>query len=368
MKKIWLSPPLITGKETAYVEDAIQSGWVAPAGTYLTRFAEKIKENTKSNHVALVNTGTAAIHLALKVLGIPSGAKVACSNFTFIASANPIKYIDAVPVFIGSEENTWNMDPDFLEEAIIEGKKKDKPIEAIIWVHAFGTIGEAEKIKHISVQYNIPLIEDAAEALGSYYSGVPAGSLGKVGILSFNGNKIVTTSGGGALISNDEKLVEDANYLSAQAKDENETYLHQHIGYNYQMSNISAALGYGQIIDLEMRVKKKRQLFEVYRDNLQSRFIFQPESENGFSNRWLTCAYLEGMKSEHLIQALENEGIEARHLYRPMTMQPLFKDCDYFGSGYEQILFKYGIALPSGVGLNSNEQERIIATIKKQMR
>ncbi|MEL0301634.1 MAG: DegT/DnrJ/EryC1/StrS family aminotransferase, partial [Flavobacteriaceae bacterium] len=319
---------------------------------------------------SVVQSGTAAIHLALRLLEIQQGDLILCQSFTFIGSSNPILYEKAIPVFIDSEATTWNMCPNALEEAIVDLDKKGKQPKAIIVVHLYGMPAKMNEIMAIAHRYNIPVIEDAAEALGSFVDGKSCGSFGDFGILSFNGNKIITTSGGGALLSNNVEALQRARFLATQAKDNAPHYEHTQMGYNYRMSNIAAAIGVGQLKVLDQRVAARRSNHDFYQAlfaNVEG-VQFLEEPEGYFSNRWLSCIIIDsavtGVSREDLRLALEKENIESRPLWKPMHLQPLFAHSDYYGTNFSEKLFQDGICLPSGSNLNPQEKERISSQLK----
>ncbi len=373
--KIWLSSPHMGEEEFEFVKDAFETNWIAPLGPHVNGFEDELAKVTNVKHVAALSSGTAAIHLALILLGVERDDEVICQSFTFSASANPIVYQGAIPVFVDSEIDTWNMDPVLLEETIKDRIKKGKKPKAIIVVHLYGMPAKLKEIRDISVKYQVPIIEDAAEALGSKYNNRPAGSFGKFGILSFNGNKIITTSGGGALLSNNKKLIEKARFLATQARDNAPHYQHSHIGYNYRMSNVLAGIGRGQLKVLDKRVKQRRGNFEFYKKHLNNigGIEFQPESENSFSNRWLTAITINskitnGITREDVRRALEKENIEARPLWKPMHLQPIFKNAPKYVNGTSEKLFKNGLCLPSGSNLTIKDLERIVKIIKAKVK
>lgn len=364
-KKIWLSPPHMGGTEMKYIQEAFHSNWIAPVGENVNAFEKQIETFIGSGKVAALFSGTAALHLALVLLGVGKGDFVICQSFTFAASANPIIYQGGIPVFVDSEKSTWNICPDALEHAILYCLKKRKKPKAIIAVHLYGMPAQLDEILALCNRYNIPLIEDAAEALGSEYKGRKVGSFGTFGIFSFNGNKIITTSGGGALWSDNPLLIEKAKYLAAQARDPALHYEHSATGYNYNLSNICAGIGRGQMEVLNMRIAQRRANFSFYQNKLQKLpgLKFQHEPSECFSNRWLTALTLDlncsPVSPKKLIKALENHNIEARHLWKPMHLQPVFKDAPYFGSNIAEHLFQTGICLPSGSSLLPEDLERI---------
>lgn len=358
MKKIWLSPPHMSGNEMKYIQEAFDSNWVAPLGPNVDDFEQEIANYVGVNHSVALSSGTAALHLALILLGIQPGDIVICPTFTFAASANPIVYLKATPVFIDSESLTWNICPDILEEAIKYHIKKGKKPKAIIGVHIYGMPMQLNEILFLCQKYEIPLIEDAAEALGSSYHGKKLGSFGKMSIFSFNGNKIITTSGGGALLSGDPLIIKKAKFLASQAKDEAPHYQHSEIGYNYRLSNICAGIGRAQLEVIDNRVKSRRDNFDFYRKELGSLpgISLQNEPPVFFSNRWLTCILIdpklsEGINPDKIRLFLEAKNIESRPLWKPLHLQPVFKDAPYFGGNVAEKLFERGLCLPSGSSL-----------------
>jgi dTDP-4-amino-4,6-dideoxygalactose transaminase len=370
--KIWLSSPHMSGKEKEFVDEAFATNWVAPLGPNVDGFENDLATYLGDNvKVAALSSGTAAIHLALILLGVQSGDEVICQSLTFSASANPIVYQNATPVFIDSEDETWNMSPYFLEEAIKDRIKKGKKPKAIIPVHLYGMPCKINEILNIANEYEIPVIEDAAEALGSLYFGKHAGIFGEIACLSFNGNKIITTSGGGAIVSKNEKYIQKAKFLATQARDPAPHYEHSHIGYNYRMSNISAGIGRGQMTVINERVQKRRKVFEQYKNLLDkiSGISFQNEPEGFFSNRWLTAIITDAEKTPHNISneniriALEKDNIESRPLWKPMHLQPVFKNAPFYGDKTSDKLFRQGLCLPSGSNLTEEEFERISAKL-----
>ena len=368
--KIWLSPPHISDNEKKYVDEAFSQNWIAPVGPHIDRFEEKISKISNDFGVAALSSGTAAIHLALILLGIKEDDIVICSSFTFSASVNPIIYQGAKPVFIDSETETWNLEPVLLEKAIKDYVKSGKKPKAIILVHLYGYPAKINEILNISNKYDIPIIEDAAEAIGSKYNNQPLGTFGEIGIFSFNGNKIITTSSGGALISQNKKYVEKAKFLSTQARDDFPHYEHSEIGYNYRMSNVCAAIGVGQIEVLENRVEKRRDIYNYYRKNLSSiPFISFVDNINGYySNRWLTTILISNksvINREDIRLELLKNNIESRPLWKPMHIQPIFNKCDAYVNGVSEDLFKRGLCLPSGSSMNENDLMRVVQIIKK---
>jgi dTDP-4-amino-4,6-dideoxygalactose transaminase len=370
-EKIWLSPPHMGGREKLYVEEAFQTNWVAPLGPNVDGFEKALSAYTGVTHAAALTSGTGALHLALILLGVGAGDEVICQSFTFSASANPIVYQGAIPVFVDSEPDTWNISPEALKEAIEDRIKKGKKPKAIIAVHLYGMPAKMNEIQAIASAYEIPLIEDAAEALGSVYQGKACGSFGQFGILSFNGNKIITTSGGGALVSEDGAAIQKARFLSTQARDPAPHYQHSHIGYNYRLSNVLAGIGRGQMEVLPQRVEKRRENHAQYEQALKGLegISFLAEPEGHYSNRWLTCIIVEpakcnGVTRETIRLALEAENIESRPLWKPLHLQPVFASSPYYGTRLSETLFEKGLCLPSGSSLESKDLFRIADKIR----
>ena len=370
--KIYLSSPHMGGTEQDYVNEAFNTNWIAPLGPNVTGFEDSLENYLgKDNYVAVLSSGTAAIHLALILLGVERGDEVICQSMTFSASANPIVYQGATPVFVDSEIDTWNMCPNYLEEAIKDRISKGKKPKAIIAVHLYGMPYKVEEIKAISKNYDIPIIEDAAEALGSSYNNQKCGTFGDISILSFNGNKIITTSGGGALVSKEKNSKEKAIFLATQARDEAPYYQHSQIGYNYRMSNICAGIGRGQMEVLDTHVELRRNMNQFYKEIFgvkEGVSVFAEPSEKYFSNHWLNCITVDesitGFSSENIRETLVKDNIEARPLWKPMHLQPVFKDAPYFGGTISEKLFNKGLCLPSGSNLTLNEKERIKNALK----
>lgn len=358
------------GTEQTYIQEAFDTNWISTVGPQINAFEESLSQYTHTKHVAALASGTSAIHLALKILGVGQNDTVITQSFTFAASAFPITYLGAKPIFIDSEKETWNMDPNVLEDAINQINKSTNQLpKAIIPVHLYGMPAQMDRIKEVAAKYNIPIIEDAAEALGSTYKNTPCGSLADMGILSFNGNKIITTSGGGALLSDDEAYINKAKFLATQARDDAPHYEHTQIGYNYRLGNINAAIGLGQMEVLNERVKRKREIFDFYKKGLADldEIEFQPELEGVFSNRWLTTILTNSFgKRESIRLALEEENVESRPLWKPMHLQPVFKDAAYFGGVAAEGLFNKGLCLPSGTAIMDSDLEKIIQLIKSQ--
>jgi len=369
--KIWLSSPHMGGAEEEYVQEAFKTNWIAPLGPNVTAFESDISNFLdKDIYSACLSSGTAAIHLALELLGVTKGDEVICQSFTFSASANPIVYLGATPVFIDSEEETWNLSPELLEKAIVSRLKAGRKPKAIIAVHLYGMPYSVDEIRNISLKYDIPVVEDSAEALGSQYRNKKCGTFGTIGILSFNGNKIITTSGGGALLTRDKKLKEKAVFLATQARDEAPHYQHSHIGYNYRMSNVLAGIGRGQMKVLSDRVEARRKNFMFYRDALSefSEISFLKEPENSFSNRWLSTILTNNYNTREALRlALSKVNIESRPLWKPMHMQPVFEGCASFTNGVSEDLFERGLCLPSGSNLEESDLARVVDEIKKTL-
>lgn len=372
--KLWLSSPHLGGKEQEYVKEAFETNWIAPLGPHVNNFENDLERFLDHDvHVAALSSGTAALHLAMILLNVQAEDEVICQSFTFSASANPIVYQGATPVFVDSEPETWNMDPEWLKKAIEDRIKKGKKPKAIVVVHLYGMPAKMDEIISMAKDFNIPLIEDAAEALGSEYKGRRCGTFGKMSILSFNGNKIITTSGGGAFVSKENELVEKARFLATQARDPAPHYQHSHIGYNYRMSNVCAGIGRGQMEVLPERVQQRRANYDRYVKALGqvSGLSFLPEPEDFFSNRWLTTILVDpektgGITREDIRLALEKENIESRPLWKPMHLQPVFENCPFYGDGTSEKLFNNGLCLPSGSNMSEEEQERVIELLKKR--
>ncbi|RNA61682.1 aminotransferase class I/II-fold pyridoxal phosphate-dependent enzyme [Chryseobacterium nematophagum] len=371
--KIWLSSPHMGGNELKYIHEAFDANWVAPLGPNVDGFEKDLEHFLNADvKVAALSAGTAALHLALIECGVIHGDEVICQSITFSASANPIAYQGAVPVFIDSEEDTWNMCPIALQQAIEDRISKGKKPKAIIIVHLYGMPAKMDEIISIAMKYEIPIIEDAAEALGSKYKGKACGSLGRFGILSFNGNKIITTSGGGALVCHTQEDKDKAVFLSTQARDNAPHYQHSHIGYNYRMSNITAGIGRGQMEVLNDRVNARRAMnnfyVELFKD-IDGVHILSEPSTDFYSNHWLTAITIDDAKTgktrEDLRLKFLEENIESRPLWKPMHMQPVFADAPYYGGTVAEKLFEKGLCLPSGSNLTDHEKERIAQSIKK---
>ncbi|CAH2466600.1 DegT/DnrJ/EryC1/StrS family aminotransferase [Bacillus mycoides] len=373
-KRIYLSSPHMSGYEQEYIKEAFDTNWIAPLGPNVDGFEQEFASSVGIKYAAAVSSGTAAIHLALRLLNVQRGDKVFCSSFTFIASANPIIYLGAEPIFIDSEFETWNMSPQALERAFRDADKEKRLPKAVIVVHLYGQSAKMDEILALCDKYNVPVIEDAAESLGSTYKGKASGTFGRFGIYSFNGNKIITTSSGGMLVSNDIEAIQKARFLATQARDPAPHYQHSELGYNYRMSNILAGIGRAQLRVLEERVKARRCIFEYYYKELSyiPGLNFMPELENSYSNRWLTTLTLDKKKIStsitQLIELLSAENIEARPLWKPLHMQPFFKEAKYYphsdSNHVSEQLFKIGICLPSGSNMAEEDQQRVVQCIK----
>ncbi len=368
--RIYLSPPLMSGRELELVKEAFESNWIAPLGPMVDAFEAEMADYVGMSHAAALTSGTAALHLALILAGVGDGDEVICSSFTFGASANAIRYQRANPVFIDSDAGTWNLDPDLFEETLEASRKQGRAPKAAIVVDLYGQCADYSRIEPICERYGVALIEDAAEALGADCEGHKAGSFGKMGILSFNGNKIITTSGGGMLLSDDETLIKKSCFLATQARDPAPHYQHSEIGYNYRMSNILAAIGRGQLQVLDERVRSKRDIFDEYVKGLDDLpgISFMPEAPYGRSTRWLTCLTVDseafGATREDVRLALEAQNIESRPLWKPMHLQPVFQGCRVVGGKVSEELFKKGLCLPSGSNLSRTDQERVIGIVR----
>jgi dTDP-4-amino-4,6-dideoxygalactose transaminase len=371
-KQIYLSPPHMSGLEEAYVQEAFRSNWIAPLGPQVDAFEEEFCRVVGCGHALALSSGTAAIHLALIVAGVQPGDEVFASTFTFSASVNPIRYVGATPVFIDAERASWNMDPALLEDALRSRARRGRLPKAVIVVDLYGQTADMAAIVGLCERYGVTLIEDAAEALGATYKDRSAGTLGAVGVFSFNGNKIITTSGGGMLVASDRRLVDHARKLSTQAREPARYYEHTEIGYNYRLSNILAAIGRGQLRVLESRVDARRRNFESYRAALSDigAIAFMPEASWGRSNRWLTCITLDKelpLGSSTLLGALEAEHIEGRPLWKPMHLQPVFNGVEVFGGKVSEDLFGRGLCLPSGSSLTVEELATVVRIVRREL-
>ncbi len=372
--KIWLSSPHMGGNEKKYVQEAFDTNWVAPLGPNVTGLEQDLESYISNDaHIAALSSGTAGIHLGLILLGVKAGDEVICQSFTFSASANPILYQGALPIFIDSESDTWNICPRALEDAIIDRIKKGRKPKAIIAVHLYGMPYKIEEIRNIADQYQIPILEDSAEALGSSYKGQKCGTFGDIGVLSFNGNKIITTSGGGALVTRTKELKDKAIFFSTQSRDPAPHYQHSEIGYNYRMSNICAGIGRGQMEVLDKHIALRREMHNFYLElfsPIDGVDVFSTPNSDYFSNYWLSAIIVHpntagGRTNENLRLFLERFNIESRPLWKPMHLQPIFATSPYYGGDVSQQLFENGLCLPSGSNLTFDERNRIHYAVQK---
>jgi len=370
--RVWLSSPHMGGDELNFVNEAFDSNWIAPLGPNVKGFEEDIESYLgNSSHCAVLSSGTAAIHMGLVLLGVKPGDEVLCQSLTFSASANPIAYIGAHPIFIDSEPYTFNMDPVLLEEAINDRLKLGIKPRAIIAVHLYGMPYKSNEIMEVAHRYQIPVLEDSAESLGSTYLGKKCGTLANISILSFNGNKIITTSGGGALVSRNKFDKEKAVFLSTQARDEAPHYEHSNIGYNYRMSNVLAGIGRGQMQVLDQRVKARRKNFEFYKSVFSEidEISLTEEPEGFYSNRWLSTIITPSFEfREHLREVLWEDNVESRPIWKPMHLQPIFRHCPHYTNGVAEGFFNNGLCLPSGSNLTEGELDRVRHQINKALR
>ena len=364
--RIYLSPPDMGGAEERFVKKAFESNWIAPLGPQVDAFEREFCAVLGGGHAAALNSGTAALHLALRLNGVGPGDTVFCSTLTFVASANPILYQGARPVFIDSEPRSWNMDPNCLETALAAHAQRNQLPKAVILVHLYGQSADLDSISALCQRYGVPLIEDAAEALGALYQDRAVGTLGRCGAFSFNGNKILTTSGGGMLVSHDKSLIDEARRLAAQARDQAPHYQHSITGYNYRLSNILAGIGRGQLQTLSEKIRRCRAHFTFYQKAFEQLpgIQWMPELEGSRSTRWLTCLTIDtqqpGSRRDDILAAMEQENIECRPLWKPMHLQPLFEGCEYFGGRIAEKLFQTGLCLPSGSNLTDAERDRVV--------
>ena len=363
MKRLFLSPPHMSGKEQQYIEEVFKSNYIAPLGAFVNRFEESIKEYTGASNALALSSATAGLHLALRVLGVGKDDIVLASTFTFIGSISSILYQGATPVFIDSDES-WNLSPTLLKKAIRELDKKPK---ALILTHLYGQMAKMDEIVAICKENNIYLIEDSAESLGATYRGEQSGTFGDLGVYSFNGNKILTTSGGGMLVSQNEEWIERAKFLSTQAKEPYLHYEHEEYGYNYRMSNVLASIGVAQMEVLDSRVRRKREIFDLYKRELEEieEVSFMPEIKESRGNRWLSTITFEKSNPTDIIEALQGVNAESRPLWKPMHLQPLFANSLSFVDGYSENLFKKGVCLPSPTDVSNEELMRVTEEIKK---
>ena len=371
IKRIYLSPPHMGGEELYFAREAFESNYIAPVGPQIDAFEDEFSAKIGTKYAVAVSSGTAALHLALRVIGVKPGDEVWTSTLTFIGSISPIIYLGARPVFVDSDEATWNMDPELLAMGLEERARQGKIPKALVLVHLYGQCANITPIIESCKRYGVTLIEDAAEALGATYGERSAGTIGRAGIFSFNGNKIITTSGGGMLVSNDESLVNQARLLAGQARDPAPHYEHSQIGYNYRMSNILAAIGRGQLKVLDKRVEAKRNITNFYQEALGEvpGIKFMPEASYGISNRWLTVIVIKpeefGVDYETVRLALEAENIESRPIWKPMHLQPVFQGYECIGGAIAEDLFRKGLCLPSGTAMTSEDLSRVIEVILK---
>lgn len=373
--RIYLSPPHMSGKEQDYIDEAFRTNWIAPIGPHINAFEKQLAEYVGARGAAAVSSGTAAIHLALQLLGVGEGDQVICPSFTFVATANPIRYLGAEPIFVDSEPDTWNLSPSALERALKDAVAAGKKPKAVIVVHLYGGMANMDEVMDVCGRYHVPIIEDAAESLGSTYRGRQSGTFGAFGIYSFNGNKIITTSGGGMLVSDNTEALERAKFLATQARDAAIHYQHSVQGYNYRMSNVLAGIGRAQLDVLDERVEARREVYRRYEEALGDHpaVQFMPEPEGTRSNRWLTAMTIRHAGAEamvaDLLDALSEANIEARPLWKPLHLQPLFKGTAFYSHSEQGVsvceeLFRTGICLPSGSNMCTEEQDRVIRVVE----
>lgn len=351
------------GYEQKYVQQAFETNWIAPLGENVNKFEEELADKVSIKAAAALTSGTAALHMALKAAGVEKDDIVFCQSLTFSATANPIIYQQAIPVFIDSSETTWNMCPKALEQAF----EQYPNVKAVVVVHLYGLSAQMDEIVDLCKKYNVTLIEDAAESLGTYYKNQHTGTFGDYGIFSFNGNKIITTSGGGMLVSNNEERIRKVRFWATQSREPARHYEHKELGYNYRLSNVSAGIGRGQLKVLDDRVQKKTEIYKFYRDHLKDipGIGFMPENDFDRPNYWLSAITLDGvLKSNDIIEALENENIESRPFWKPMHLQPMFAQYDYVGGNFAEKLFKTGICLPSDTKMTEEDLQRVVKVIK----
>lgn len=370
--RIFLSFPHLGGTEMNWIEEAFKGSWVVPLGPNVDEFEKRLSRYLEAPDVVAVSAGTAAIHMAMVMLGVGPGDEVICQSFTFAASANPVTYQGAKQVFVDSEPDTWNMDPAALEEAIIERHRTiGRYPKAIVPVHLYGMPARMDEILEIASRYGIPVIEDAAEALGSEYKGKKCGTLGKYGALSFNGNKIITTSGGGAVICPDSEAAKRVLFYVTQARENRPYYYHEHIGFNYRMSNISAGIGCGQMDVLAEHVERRRAIHRLYSEAFKGSdriTVHETPGDDFNSNFWLTTVLIDDADPEQLRQVMNSRNIETRWLWRPMHMQPVYADAPYYGGNTAESLFARGLCLPSGSNLTDSDIERVVTTLKSVLK
>ncbi len=379
-QRIWMSSPHLGEEESAFVEEAFRTNWIAPLGPHVDGFEKELAAHVGMGHAAAVSSGTAAIHLGLLLLGVKPGDTVFCSSLTFVGSANPINYCNARPVFIDSEPETWNMSPQALARAFEWAKRENRLPRCVVIVNLYGQSADMDALLPICEQYGVPVLEDAAESLGAKYKGRASGSFGRLSIYSFNGNKIITTSGGGMLVSDDAELMARARKLATQAREPAPHYEHIETGFNYRMSNVLAGIGRGQLKVLEDRVRARRRVFDRYREAFAGRtdIAWQPEAEGQYATRWLTCFTFTGgdaaarsARRDRLLRALERHAVEARPVWKPMHLQPLFAGAPYFehapGEDVSRALFESGVCLPSGSNLSDADLDRVIGLLHRAL-
>jgi dTDP-4-amino-4,6-dideoxygalactose transaminase len=369
MSRLYLSPPHMSGEEMTFVADAFQSNWIAPLGPHVDALEQEFCQALGARHAAALSSGTAALHLAIRLAGVHSGDEVFCSSLTFVASANPILYEGATPVFIDSDEATWNMDPALLAQELDDAKRRGRVPRAVIVAHLYGQSADLDPIQEACRRHGVVLIEDAAEALGASYKGSAPGTRGRMGIFSFNGNKIITTSGGGMLVADDPALIQQARFLATQARDPAPHYEHSSLGFNYRMSNVLAAIGRGQMRVLADRVRRRRANFERYREALRDvpGIAWMPEAVYGLSTRWLSVALIDpekfGATAEQVRRELEAQDIESRPVWKPLHLQPLYRTCRMVGGQVSERLFGIGLCLPSGSQMSEGDTERVVEAV-----
>jgi dTDP-4-amino-4,6-dideoxygalactose transaminase len=369
--RIYLSPPSLSGAERGLLDEVLQSGWLAPAGPMLARFEQQVAARCGVEHAVAVSSGTAALHLALRAVGVGPGDEVLCATFSFVAGANPCLYLGAKPVFIDSDERTWNADPALVARAIRERAAVGRLPKALLVADIYGQCFDADPIMAVAREYGVPVVEDAAEAFGATYKGRSAGGLGDIGVLSFNGNKIVTTSGGGMVLSNNKQWVDNCHFWATQAREPGLAYTHTHLGYNYRMSNVLAALGIAQLPELEARVTRRRALFARYKEALDgvAGMRFMPEPEGYVSTRWLSCLTFEGeggdVVARRVCEGLLEDGIEGRPLWLPLHEQKVFGETEVYGGAVASRLGSCGLSLPSGSSLADAEVDDVIASVRR---
>ncbi len=376
-QRVWLSSPHLGEEETAFVEEAFRTNWIAPLGPHVDGFESELAHHVGVGHAAAVSSGTAAIHLALLLLGVKPGDTVFCSSLTFVGSCNPIQYCNAHPVFIDSEPRSWNMSPAALERALEWARRENRLPRCVIIVNLYGQSADMDALLPLCERYGVPVLEDAAESLGARYKGRSSGTMGRLAVYSFNGNKIITTSGGGMLVGDDEQLIARARKLSTQAREPAAHYEHIETGFNYRMSNVLAGIGRGQLRVLEQRVEQRRRVFDIYREALADfpQVRWMPEPDGCRSTRWLTCFTLDGpcaqLRSQHIMRALERHSIEARPVWKPMHLQPLYRGAPYFehdkGRDVSASLFETGICLPSGSNLTDLQLRRVLDHLRRAL-